>query len=90
MNFILQRPIAPHLLIYVAQSSSLSSILHRFSAIIMTMYFFNFNIYLTYLNLNLFTVYVNWYFLSFLFFISLSYHFINGLKSVLADLKIFI
>nr|YP_010555058.1 succinate dehydrogenase cytochrome B560 subunit [Kappaphycus malesianus]UYR20479.1 succinate dehydrogenase cytochrome B560 subunit [Kappaphycus malesianus] len=87
------RPISPHLLIYKPQNSSLGSIWHRMTGILLLilMSLFMVNLKLT-LNFNLFTkiiydsYYYFWSFFYLLLVFAFSYHSFNGLRHILWDL----
>nr|YP_010620129.1 Succinate dehydrogenase subunit 3 [Melanothamnus gigas]WAX04165.1 Succinate dehydrogenase subunit 3 [Melanothamnus gigas] len=96
-NFYLSRPYAPHLTIYKLQLSSLSSIFHRLSALLLilgivfviTIYFSLFNIFL-YKNLlfNKF-LFIFVHFCKFLFLKFGFFHILNGVKTILCKLNFF-
>lgn len=85
------RPISPHLTIYLPQISSISSILHRFSGLILILslficIFFN-NLINNYYFFNLFYYWWNYSFILFYFNIEIIfyYHFFNGLRFILLN-----
>ncbi len=97
MYKLLNRPISPHLTIYSAQKSSLSSIWHRFSAIVLlTLFiFFLFNCKLIIWNFESILILkgclVMWKYsfsipIELLFFLSLIYHILNGFRHIGWDL----
>ena len=86
----LNKPFAPHLTIYRAQESSISSILHRISAIIFLLIFFYIClIFMTYFNIFFYKYFISnkisYFLFTFckFFFLKLSlFHIINGLKII--------
>nr|UAD89628.1 succinate dehydrogenase subunit 3 [Gracilaria edulis] len=96
------RPLSPHITIYNLQISSLASIWHRISGILlafsivfffiilqMVIHFYNNNFLLYLLN---FCTYILYFYLTvcLLFLFSFFYHAINGLKQILWDIGFFI
>ena len=98
MYKFLNRPISPHLSIYLVQKSSLSSIWHRFSAIILLslflLFLFNCKIviwnytHILILKSHLLLWKFNFYIVvEFLFLLSLSYHALSGVRHIIWDLS---
>nr|YP_009441353.1 succinate dehydrogenase subunit 3 [Lympha mucosa]ATN23362.1 succinate dehydrogenase subunit 3 [Lympha mucosa] len=91
------RPISPHITIYLPQISSLFSIWHRISGILLTTFFF-LNLYLLKFNvwwlsfklqnfsINSFIIYL----ILFIVIISFLYHWLNGLRHILWDFNLFL
>nr|YP_009138181.1 SdhC [Gracilaria vermiculophylla]AHZ58208.1 SdhC [Gracilaria vermiculophylla]AHZ58233.1 SdhC [Gracilaria vermiculophylla]AXI97802.1 succinate dehydrogenase subunit 3 [Gracilaria vermiculophylla]WDZ68094.1 succinate dehydrogenase subunit 3 [Gracilaria vermiculophylla] len=96
------RPISPHITIYSVQETSLSSIWHRISGLLLTSFLVFFIIYLQLiihanyskflLNLEILTVFLSFSYKILYTFAILSffYHALNGLKQLLWDLSFFI
>nr|YP_010199795.1 succinate dehydrogenase subunit 3 [Gracilaria ornata]UAD89753.1 succinate dehydrogenase subunit 3 [Gracilaria ornata] len=96
------RPLSPHITIYAVQISSLASIWHRVSGILLTSFIVFSSIYtqlVIYSNYNkfLFNFYLlnNLWFLFYeiliiVFLLSLFYHSLNGLKQIIWDFGIFL
>lgn len=100
MNKFFNRPIAPHLTIYLLQQSSLFSIWHRISALILVTYITSYFIAQKFLFWTLFsqTMHIFFYsitffsnpFFTFLILIVSFYHMLNGLRHILWDLGLFL
>nr|YP_010199745.1 succinate dehydrogenase subunit 3 [Gracilaria isabellana]UAD89703.1 succinate dehydrogenase subunit 3 [Gracilaria isabellana] len=96
------RPLSPHITIYAVQISSLASIWHRVSGILLTSFavfcgiYIQLIIYSTYnkclFNFSLLNIF--WFFfyeiLVIIFLFGLFYHAFNGLKQIIWDLGIFL
>nr|YP_010199820.1 succinate dehydrogenase subunit 3 [Gracilaria tikvahiae]UAD89828.1 succinate dehydrogenase subunit 3 [Gracilaria tikvahiae] len=96
------RPLSPHITIYAVQISSLASIWHRVSGILLTSFavfcgiyiqLITYSTYNKYLfNFNLLNIF--WFFfyeiLVIIFLFGLFYHAFNGLKQIVWDLGIFL
>nr|YP_010199720.1 succinate dehydrogenase subunit 3 [Gracilaria flabelliformis]UAD89678.1 succinate dehydrogenase subunit 3 [Gracilaria flabelliformis] len=96
------RPLSPHITIYAVQISSLASIWHRVSGILLTSFVVFYSIYtqlVIYSNYNKYLF--NFYFLNnfwflfsellvIVFLFGLFYHSLNGLKQIIWDFGIFL
>lgn len=98
-NYIFNRPISPHLSIYLPQFSSLFSIWHRISGLTLTMVLFTSILILETLlnsNFNFFVInfsflhYWNIEFIYLLFIFLFSYHSLNGFRHIIWDLILFL
>ena len=99
MYWIYNRPISPHLSIYLPQTSSIFSILHRFSGLFMIMclifyfyiYEFIFNLELI-KTLSIFNILNNKYVINSLYlniFILILYHIFNGIRFTFVNFGFF-
>lgn len=93
-EFYNNKPLAPHLSVYLPQNSSLSSIFHRFSGLFMVIWLiYKLIIFVCFSNLFiqfllipiLKTKFLFLFdrFLSFCFLLSLTYHFFNGIRLII-------
>nr|YP_009402611.1 succinate dehydrogenase subunit 3 [Sheathia arcuata]ARX95751.1 succinate dehydrogenase subunit 3 [Sheathia arcuata] len=99
MNKIFNRPLSPHITIYSLQLSSLLSIWHRISGVLLTIIFFLSLHFLKFntlrisstINFYFFTsYYLIFYFMYFLISLLFLYHFINGFRHILWDFGLFL
>nr|YP_010620221.1 Succinate dehydrogenase subunit 3 [Dictyomenia sonderi]WAX04257.1 Succinate dehydrogenase subunit 3 [Dictyomenia sonderi] len=97
MFYFLIKPFSPHLTIYKIQNSSLFSILHRVSALLLLLIFLLFSFF-SILNFNfhfyklLFLKKIFYFFLKFFTLLSFKlgiFHFLNGIKIVLWNFSYF-
>lgn len=96
-KYIFNRPVSPHLTIYLPQVSSLFSIWHRITGVVLTIFILSPFLFLD-LVFNfefpfLFNLYFSYWFILFyyLFFSSsFIYHSLNGVRHLLWDLKLFL
>lgn len=92
------RPLSPHILIYKSQWNTISSILHRFSGIFLSLslilfifvlkfIIYHINFYFIYLLCASLNAHFSWLFISFCFILIFSFflHFIGGLRHFIWD-----
>ncbi|MGH1163431.1 hypothetical protein ACQVTW_31185 [Bacillus mycoides] len=92
-RYFYHRPVSPHLSIYSIQVSSIMSVLHRFSAIVLTSLFvlsiFVFNVTFNFLLVGLKNYTFIHLFFYFFIYIVFGFHALNGFRYILFSLNVY-